>query len=169
MKRGEKCEKKGGGNRVKNGENHSDPIYTNPIKNLPSDTCSATGIPAHVCNYVVRGGQSTPKKSTQNTKSSSEQVSLSNFRWVPDSRHREDGKSSCELFEKVRANAPLFFFLVFRDFGWVIRSGPNRIAKSGRFANFVREPGFNLNSPAFSREKPLNSGENGVYKPLLRP
>ena len=35
----------------------------------------------------------------------------------------------------------------------------HRIAKSSRFANFVREPGFNLNSPVFSREKPPNSGE----------
>ena len=32
----------------------------------------------------------------------------------------------------------------------------HRIAKSGRFANFVREPGFNLNSPTSSREKPIN-------------
>ena len=42
----------------------------------------------------------------------------------------------------------------------------HRIAKSGRFANFLREPGFNLNSPTFSREIPPNSGENCVYKPF---
>ena len=34
VKKGEKCEEKGG-KCVKIGENHSDPIYTNPIKNLP--------------------------------------------------------------------------------------------------------------------------------------
>ena len=50
-------------------------------------------------------------------KSSSEQVFLNNFRWVPDSCHREEGESSRELFEKVRVNTA--FFLVFRDFGWV--------------------------------------------------
>ena len=38
-------------------------------------------------------------------KSSSEQVCLNNFRCVPDSRHREEGKSSRELLEKVRVNA----------------------------------------------------------------
>ena len=43
-----------------------------------------------------RGG-----KSTQNKK-----VHLKS--WVPDSRHRELGKSSRELFEKVRANAVFF-------------------------------------------------------------
>ena len=38
-------------------------------------------------------------------KSSSEQVFLNSFRWVPDSCHRETGKSSRELFEKVRVDA----------------------------------------------------------------
>ena len=33
--KGEKCEEKGE-KCVKKGENHSDPIYTNPIKNLPT-------------------------------------------------------------------------------------------------------------------------------------
>ena len=42
-------------------------------------------------------------------KSSSEQVCLNSFRWVPDSCHREEGKSSRELFENVRVNS-LFFF-----------------------------------------------------------
>ena len=41
-------------------------------------------------------------------KKSSEQVHLNNFRRAPDSCHREEGKSSRELFEKVRVNAPLF-------------------------------------------------------------
>ena len=38
-------------------------------------------------------------------KKSSEQVHLNNFRWVPDSCHREEGKSSRELSEKVRVSA----------------------------------------------------------------
>ena len=32
------------------------------------------------------------------------QIFLNNFRWVPDSCHREEGKSSRELLEKVRVN-----------------------------------------------------------------
>ena len=36
VKKGERCVKKGE-RCVKKGENHSDPIYTNPIKNLPID------------------------------------------------------------------------------------------------------------------------------------
>ena len=43
------------------------------------------------------------------TKSSSKQVFLNNFRWVPDSYHGEEGKSSHELFEKVRVNAVFLF------------------------------------------------------------
>ena len=37
-------------------------------------------------------------------KSSSERVFLNNFPWVSDSCNRDEGKSSCELFGKVRAN-----------------------------------------------------------------
>ena len=48
------------------------------------------------------------RKSTQEI-SSSEQVFLKNLCWVPDSCHRKAGKSSCELFEKVRVNK-LFFW-----------------------------------------------------------
>ena len=51
-----------------------------------------------------------PKLSTQHKKSSSEQVCLNNFGWVPDSCHREEGKSSCELFGQVRVNAPFFWY-----------------------------------------------------------
>ena len=58
-----------------------------------------------------------PKKSTQNKKKSFEQFFLNNLRRVPDSRHRDEGKSSREFFEKVRVNA--VFFLVFWDYGWV--------------------------------------------------
>ena len=43
----------------------------------------------------------------------------------------------------------------------------HRIAKSGRFANFVREPGFDLNSPTFSGEKPPNSGEKRGFLDAL--
>ena len=43
--------------------------------------------------------------------------------------------------------------------GVILEWTNHRIAKSGRFANFVREPGFSLNSPVFSREKPPNSKE----------
>ena len=39
--------------------------------------------------------------------------------------------------------------------------------KSGRFANFVREPGFSLNSPSFSREKPPNSREKWGFINLV--
>ena len=46
-----------------------------------------------------------PEKIHPKLKSSSEQVFLNNFHWVPDSCHREEGKSSRELFEKVRVNA----------------------------------------------------------------
>ena len=53
-------------------------------------------------------------KSAQNKK-----VYLNKFFWVPDSCHREDGKSSRELFEKVRINV---CFLVCRDFGWALGS-----------------------------------------------
>ena len=40
--------------------------------------------------------------------SSYEQVHLNTFGRAPDSCHTDEGKSSRELFEKVRVNAPLF-------------------------------------------------------------
>ena len=49
-----------------------------------------------------------PEKSTQNKNIHLNKFFLNNFRWVPDSRHREEGKSSRERFEKVRVNAPFF-------------------------------------------------------------
>ena len=49
-----------------------------------------------------------PKKSTQ-IKSSSERVFLNNFRRVPDSRHREEGKNSHEFFEKNSRKRGVFF------------------------------------------------------------
>ena len=45
------------------------------------------------------------------------------FRWVPDSCHREEGKSSRELFEKVRVNVVFFGSSLF---GWVF--GPLNIS-----------------------------------------
>ena len=57
------------------------------------------------------GGTKIPSKNfSQNKKSSSEQAFLKNCRWVPDSSHREVGKSSHELFEKVRLNAVFFWY-----------------------------------------------------------
>ena len=50
-----------------------------------------------------------PKRSTPQ-KSSSEEMFLNNFCWVPDSCDREEGKSSRELFEKVRVNAVFFWY-----------------------------------------------------------
>ena len=50
-----------------------------------------------------------PEKVHPKIKSSFEQVFLNNFRWVPDLRYGEEGKSSRELFEKVRVNAVFFF------------------------------------------------------------
>ena len=41
----------------------------------------------------------------------------------------------------------------------------HRNAKSSKFANFVGEPGFNLNSPTFSR-KPRIQEKNGFTKPF---
>ena len=60
--------------------------------------------------WFVRGGKSTRKNPPKIKKSSSEQVFLNNFRSVPDSCHREEGKSSRELFEKVRVNAVFFWY-----------------------------------------------------------
>ena len=62
-------------------------------------------------------GKSTRKKTTQNKKCSSERVFLNNYRWVPDSRHGEEGKNSRELFEKVRVNAPFFWYFRVRNKG----------------------------------------------------
>ena len=43
-------------------------------------------------------------------KSSSEQVFQNHVRWVSDSCHREEGKSSRKLIETVRVNAPFSFW-----------------------------------------------------------
>ena len=67
---------------------------------------------------MITGGKSTPKNPPK-MKSSSERVFLNNFRWVPDSCHRKAGKSSRELFEKVRVNAVIFWY--FGILGWVFR------------------------------------------------
>ena len=51
-----------------------------------------------------------PEKIHPKQKSSCEQVLLNDFRWFPDSCHREEGKSSRELFEKVRVNAVFLWY-----------------------------------------------------------
>ena len=71
------------------------------------------------------------KKSTQ-IKSSSEHVVLSNFRWVPDFHHREEAKSSFELFEKVRVNAEYFGI---SGLGWVF--GPLKSASQLHRTSFL--------------------------------
>ena len=69
-----------------------------------------------LCGKLFTGGKSTRKNPPKIKKfiwtSLSEQFPLGSWPvW------QGEGKSSRELFEKVRANA--VFFLVFRDFGWV--------------------------------------------------
>ena len=59
-----------------------------------------------------------PEKIHPQKKRSSEQVFLNNFRWAPDSCHREEGKGSPEVFGKSsceRGN-----FIVFSDLGWAL-------------------------------------------------
>ena len=68
-------------------------------------------------------GPSKSEGENPKVKSSAEQVFLNNFRWVPASCHREEGKSSRELFKKVRADE---VFWVFRDFRWVWGPLPKR-------------------------------------------
>ena len=82
-----------------------------------------TNLQIFVCNQFLCGWYYNhkrnihPEKSTQN-KSSSEQVFLNKFRWVPDSCHREECRSSRKLFEKVRTKR--CFVLVVRISGcWV--------------------------------------------------
>ena len=60
--------------------------------------------------------ENSPDEIHPKQQSSSEQVFLINFRWVPESCHGEEGKSSRELLEKVCVNAVPF--LVFGDFEW---------------------------------------------------
>ena len=55
------------------------------------------------------------KKKKNKKKRSSEQVFLNHFRWVPDSCHGKEGKSSHKVIEKVRVNA-VFFDVS----GWVL-------------------------------------------------
>ena len=50
--------------RKKKGENHSDPIYTNPIKNLPNEVCpnlAAAGSNPEVGALNVRWGRLLPQ------------------------------------------------------------------------------------------------------------
>ena len=53
------------------------------------------------------------RKSPLKLKKSSERGFPNNFRWVPDSCHMKETKSSRELFKKVRANVFFFHFVFF--------------------------------------------------------
>ena len=67
-----------------------------------------------------------PRKNPPKIKSSSERVFLNNFRWVPDSCHRNAGKSSRKLFEKVRVNAVfLWYFGIWGGFFGLYSWPPN--------------------------------------------
>ena len=71
--------------------------------------CDDSGAPILKKKKQHSREENPPERSTQNRKVHPKQVHLNNFHWVPDSRHREEGKSSRELFEKVRVNALVFF------------------------------------------------------------
>ena len=81
------------------------------------------GIHPYLCTPVLPRGQI--------KKRSSEQVFLNKVCRLPDSCEREEGKSSRELFEKVRVNA--VFFLVFLDL-------------DGFLGNFQRKRHININN-----------------------
>ena len=61
-----------------------------------------------LCDAFALSQRST-RENTRKLKSSFERVFLDNFSWVPDSRHREEGKSSRELLEKIHVNAVFSF------------------------------------------------------------
>ena len=64
--------------------------------------------PYRYCHPSFRRGKATRKKIHPTFKKSSEQVFLNNFRSVPDSCHREGGKSAREPSEKIRVNTVFF-------------------------------------------------------------
>ena len=66
------------------------------------------------CNTCLRR-KAHRKNPPPKSKSSSKQVSLNNFCWVPDSCHREACRSLREIFKNLHVNA--VFLLVFLDFG----------------------------------------------------
>ena len=81
-------------------------------------------------DFSFSGGKPTRKNPPKiDKKTLSEQVFLNNFHWVPDSCHREEGKSSRELFEKARVNAVSFGISGFGVGFWAsiveVRCDPN--------------------------------------------
>ena len=82
-----------------------------------------------------------PDKIRPKYTSSSEQAFLNNFCWVFKLRHREEGKSSRELFEKVRVNA--VFFWCFWILGGLLGVLKRRVTERNfaiAVANFYRRP-----------------------------
>ena len=75
-----------------------------------------TKAPQKVLNLKTKSEEEIPppKKNPPKKESSFEQIYLNNVCWVCDSHHREAGKSSHELFEKVRVNA------VFWGYFWIL-------------------------------------------------
>ena len=66
------------------------------------------GYSVRVSRHKIRGGKSTGKIHPKQKKEAFEQAVLNNFRWVPDSRHRREGNSSRELFEKSSCKCGVF-------------------------------------------------------------
>ena len=90
-------------------------------KKRPTNVMSSV---RHEMFKEIHGRKIHPKKSTPNKKVHLDKFLLNNFRWVPDSCHREEGKSSCEFFEKVRANAVFFGISGFLVSSWVPKNCP---------------------------------------------
>ena len=65
--------------------------------------CASGAEKASLLPFALRGGKSTRKKIHLISKSSSEQVFLNHFCWVPGSRHRKAEQSSHELLGKIIA------------------------------------------------------------------
>ena len=76
---------------------------------LRHEHCHEISLPYFLHPRAFTGGKFT-RKNPPPKRNSSEQVFLNNFCWVPDSPYREKGKSSRELFEKVRVNAVFFWY-----------------------------------------------------------
>ena len=90
-----------------------------PISNTISNSCFTMRIWRHGHAEKIL-----PKKSTHILKSSSEQVFLNNLCWVPDSRHREKGKSSRELFEKSSCKCGVLWYFGIWGGGWASKAEP---------------------------------------------
>ena len=66
---------------------------------------------AFSASFLSSQEENPPEEIHPKWKSSSDQVFLNSFGWVPDSFHNEEGKSSRKLFRKIRVNAVLFWYL----------------------------------------------------------